>query len=160
MYVKFISETKIEFPPKNKGSIINYDKAEKRLIADGYKLLIKDESIISGRLYTKSYTQDETNIYEHLNYIESEEDFINRTEQLEIQEQINRLNAEISELDIKRIRAVCEPSIKDEETGETWLDYYNNLVIAIRLQINELKERITPNDITQQNLSPLDSMEQ
>ena len=159
MYVKFINETKIELPPKNKGSIINYDKAEKLLIADGYKPLIKDKSIISGRLYTISYSEDETNIYEHLNYVESEEEFNKRTEQNEIQNQINRLNAEINDLDIKRIRAVCEPSIKDEETGETWLDYYNNLVIAIREQINTLRERITPNDITNENLSPLDSRE-
>ncbi|MBO6272121.1 hypothetical protein J6O48_05005 [bacterium] len=157
MYAKFINESTIELPPKNKGSVVNYNNNERLLIADGYKPLIKDENIISGRLYSKSYTQDETNIYEHLNYIESEEDFNKRTEQIEIQNQINRLNAEINELDIKRIRAVCEPSIKDEETGETWLDYYNNLVIAIREQINTLRERITPNDITNENLPPLDS---
>jgi len=159
MYAKFISETKIELPPKNKGSIINYDKAEKLLIADGYKPLIKDENIISGRLYTTTYSEDETNIYEHLDYIESEEDFTKRTEQLEIQEQINRLNSEISDLDIKRIRAVCEPSVKDEETGETWLDYYNNLVIAIREQINTLRERNTPNDIINENMPTLDGGE-
>ena len=157
MYAKFINESTIELPPKNKGSVVNYNNNERLLIADGYKPLIKYENIISGRLYSKSYTQDETNIYEHINYIESEEDFIKRTEQNEIQNQINRLNAEINDLDIKRIRAVCEPSIKDEETGETWLEYYNNIVIAIRLQINNLQERITPNDITQQNLPPLDS---
>ncbi len=157
MYAKFINETKIELPPKNKGSVVNYNNNERLLIADGYKPLIKDENIISGRLYSKSYTQDETNIYEHINYIESEEDFIKRTEQLEIQRQINRLNSEINEIDLKRIRAICEPSIKDEETGETWLEYYNNIVIAIRLQINNLQERITPNDITNENLSPLDS---
>ena len=60
-------------------------------------------------------------------------------------------------MDKKRIRAICEPSVKDESTGETWLDYYNNQVVAIRVQIQELKERITPNDITQQDLPPLDS---
>lgn len=159
MYAKFINESTIELPPKNKGSVVNYNNNERLLIADGYKPLIKDENIISGRLYSKSYTQDETNIYEHINYIETEENFIKRTEQLEIQRQINRLNSEINEIDLKRIRAICEPSIKDEETGETWLEYYNNIVIAIRLQINNLQERITPNDITNENLSPLDSRE-
>lgn len=38
-YVKFISETHIEYPPVNKGSIANYDIAIDLLIQDGYKPL-------------------------------------------------------------------------------------------------------------------------
>ena len=48
---------------------------------------------------------------------------------------------------MKRIRAICEPEIKDEETGETWLDYYNSQILSLREQIQQLKERIN-NDIT------------
>ena len=36
-YAKLISETQIEFPPKNKGSICNYDTNYDLLIEDGYK---------------------------------------------------------------------------------------------------------------------------
>lgn len=36
-YVKFISETQIEFPPINNGSIINYNLCEELLLQDGYK---------------------------------------------------------------------------------------------------------------------------
>lgn len=43
--------------------------------------------------------------------------------------------AQIDELDKKRVRAGFEPSIKDETTGQTWLEYYN-------LQVQELREQI------------------
>ena len=42
------------------------------------------------------------------------------------------------ELDSKRIRAICEPSIKDETTGETWLDYYNSQVKVLREELKNL----------------------
>ena len=38
-YVKFISETQIEYPPVNKGSIANYNLDIDLLIQDGYKPL-------------------------------------------------------------------------------------------------------------------------
>ena len=37
--------------------------------------------------------------------------------------------------------------IKDENTGETWLEFYNAQVLDLRNQINTLRERITPNDV-------------
>ncbi len=45
---------------------------------------------------------------------------------------------QIAELDKKRIRAMCEPQIKDSETGETWLDYYNSQIIDLRSQLAEI----------------------
>lgn len=42
----------------------------------------------------------------------------------------------IYSLDTKRIRAICEPEIKNTKTGETWLDYYNAQILELR---NELK---------------------
>lgn len=65
----------------------------------------------------------------------------------EIEKRIEQINEELNNLDTKRIRAVCEPSIKDEETGETWLEYYNSQIVILRGQIQELKERIKDNDI-------------
>ena len=43
---------------------------------------------------------------------------------------------QIDELDKKRIRAVCEPSQKDE--NQTWLEYYTNQIIELRQQLQEL----------------------
>lgn len=48
------------------------------------------------------------------------------------------LTAQIKDLDLKRIRAGFEPSVKDETTGETYLEYYTNQIIAIRNEISNL----------------------
>lgn len=61
------------------------------------------------------------------------------TNQLTIKNAIKKqeLQEKISELDKKRIRAIAEPSLKDENT--TWLEFYNNQIIALRKEISELK---------------------
>ncbi|MDD3436737.1 MAG: hypothetical protein PHC64_06260 [Candidatus Gastranaerophilales bacterium] len=43
---------------------------------------------------------------------------------------------QIDELDKKRIRAIVEPSIKDEATGQTWLEYYTAQIMALRTEIS------------------------
>lgn len=48
------------------------------------------------------------------------------------------LKTQISELDLKRIRAGFEPAIKDETTGETYLQYYTNQIIDLRNELSEL----------------------
>lgn len=62
---------------------------------------------------------------------------------LKIQTQENtakkvELQAQINELDLKRIRAICEPLIKDETTGQTWLEYYTEQIVALRAELNSL----------------------
>ena len=156
-YVKIIDKYTIEDAPKNKDGIINYNFDTERLLLDGYKPLVISEYPEYSRLYKKCYSEDESNIYENIEYLETLEEALIRRFNSVINEEIEKLSKQIDELDKKRIRAICEPSVKDESTGETWLDYYNNQVVAIRVQIQELKERITPNDITQQDLPPLDS---
>jgi len=49
---------------------------------------------------------------------------------------INNLQSQIDEIDKKRVRAICEPSVKDPSTGQTWLEYYT-------LQVQELRNEIT-----------------
>lgn len=70
-------------------------------------------------------------------------------EKLNLQLEINGLNESIKELDLKRIRAICEPSVKDETTGQTWLEYYNAQILDLRSQIQTLQERINQYDITE-----------
>lgn len=60
-----------------------------------------------------------------------------------IRDEIDSLTRTLEELDKKRVRAICENSIKDEETSQTWLDYYNEEVIKIRNNITELSEMLT-----------------
>ena len=50
----------------------------------------------------------------------------------------NEIFEELGELDNKRIRAVCENSVKDENTGQTWLEYYNEKVSQLRSEYQEL----------------------
>ena len=50
----------------------------------------------------------------------------------------SEIERQLLELDSKRIRAICEPSIKDETTGETWLDYYNQQVTTLREELSNL----------------------
>lgn len=58
-----------------------------------------------------------------------------------IQQNENRkaeLTRQINDLDLKRIRAGFEPSIKDKVTGETYLQYYTNQIITLRNEFNSL----------------------
>ena len=50
----------------------------------------------------------------------------------------SEIERQLLEIDSKRIRAICEPSIKNEETGETWLEYYNNQVLILREELANL----------------------
>lgn len=62
--------------------------------------------------------------------------------QKNIVQQIKNYENKLEELDKKRIRAICEPSIKDEEIQETWLDFYNSQVVEIREKILNLKTEL------------------
>lgn len=53
---------------------------------------------------------------------------------------VQQIKEELKLLDEQRIRALAEPSIKDEETGETWLEYYNAQVVKLREELNELEQ--------------------
>lgn len=58
--------------------------------------------------------------------------------QLKIQNAIreSEILSELEELDKKRIRAMAEPSMKDEE--QTWLEYYNLQISGLRNELAEI----------------------
>lgn len=60
------------------------------------------------------------------------------TKQLKIQNAIreNEILSQLDELDKKRIRAIAEPSLKDENI--TWLEYYNSQVTELRKELAEI----------------------
>ncbi|MEI8129427.1 MAG: hypothetical protein WCG95_07405 [bacterium] len=49
------------------------------------------------------------------------------------------LLSQIDELDKKRIRAICEPEVKNATTGQTWLEFYTEQIQMFRNQIDDLK---------------------
>lgn len=51
---------------------------------------------------------------------------------------IEHIKLELNDIDSKRIRAVCENTVKDSETGETWLEYYNAKAAELRESLNSL----------------------
>ena len=60
--------------------------------------------------------------------------------QLKIQNaiRINEIQSELNDLDKKRIRALAEPSLKNDE--QTWLEYYNTQIIALRQELEQISE--------------------
>ena len=140
IYAKLISGNEIEKAPNNKGSIINFGKNENLMKKDGYKKVIQVEIPETDRQYEITYSEDGDYIYENISYLETEEEFQERISTGVKNAKIKELQEEINNIDLKRIRAICEPSVKDELTGETWLDYYNAQIISLRANIAELEE--------------------
>ena len=73
--------------------------------------------------------------------ISSTQEYKEKQEEKRKREVLVQLQEKITELDNKRIRALAEPSVKDEQTGETWLDYYNSQVLSVRNEIVKLQEK-------------------
>jgi len=48
------------------------------------------------------------------------------------------LQAQIDAIDKKRVRALAEPSTKDDATGQTYLEYYTEQIQDLRAQIAAL----------------------
>ncbi len=49
----------------------------------------------------------------------------------------NAILSQINDIDLKRVRAICEPESKTE-SGKIWLEYYNEQVLELRQQLKEL----------------------
>ena len=96
---------------------------------------------ISEELYNDFIKNPNKYIYQN-NEIVSNPNYANEQYQQEILQQIEQIKAQLDNLDSKRIRAVCENEIKDSQTGETWLEYYNSKIIPLRDKLKELSENL------------------
>ena len=67
----------------------------------------------------------------------SSEEIENRKKELQDKMRINEILSQLEQLDQRRIRAIAEPSMKDEETS--WLEYYNRQIIELRNELNLLQ---------------------
>ncbi len=56
----------------------------------------------------------------------------------EIQDAKSKILEDLEILDKKRVRAICENEIKDSQTGQTWLEFYNDQVLELRAKLNSL----------------------
>jgi len=72
-YAKLIDD-RLEFAPKNKGSILNYDLNVELMIEDGYKLFIPAEIPTTNRMYHYEYVEGVNNIIETIVYDETQEE--------------------------------------------------------------------------------------
>ncbi len=61
-----------------------------------------------------------------------------KIKQLNIQNaiRIKEIQEELDSIDKKRIRAIAEPSLKDENT--TWLEHYNKQIKALRDELSQI----------------------
>lgn len=107
-------------------SLINDQCIGKRIVSDNISVFTTD--------VPDKYYIDENGLWQ----IRNDEELRILNEEKEKEQKINELKKELSDLDSKRIRAICEPSIKNEETGESWLDYYNSKIISLRNELSEL----------------------
>lgn len=143
-YAKLINGN-VEFAPQNKGSIMNYNLDEDLMLADGYKPLLEEEIPNTNRKFEFLYEENEENIIKSIRYLESEETYISRTQFEDLERSRLLIKEKIKQTDLKRIRALCEPSIKDETTGETWLEYYTKQILQYREELNNLNTLLKNN---------------
>lgn len=141
-YAKLGNDGNITFAPKNKNGVLNYDLNKNLLKADGYKEFIEIEKPQNSRKYKITYSETDENIKENIEFLESEEEYQQRKLNEETLIKMDSVKASIQEIDFRRIRALCEPTVKNEETGQTWLEYYNAQILELREQLRTLQERI------------------
>jgi hypothetical protein len=96
---------------------------------------VSDDIYDAYNLEPIRYTYSQGNIIENPNYEDMKQQQI-------ISARIEEIVLQLDEYDKKRIRAVCEDEIKDERTGETWLDYYNEKIYDLRLELKSLKSNL------------------
>jgi hypothetical protein len=100
-YVKYIDNFNIEYPPKNKDGIINYNLDYERLITDGYKEFVEVERPTTNRFFHIEYVNNLDNVAETIVYDETQQEADAR----ELQQ---AKGAKISENDIARDEALLQ----------------------------------------------------
>lgn len=104
-----------------------------------------DESVInfevSDEIYNNYLSEKYRYIYSDGNIIENPQ-YENEKQKAVISQRITDIHEKLNDLDKKRIRAVCESEVKDSQTGQTWLEYYNSLVVDLREELTALEAQI------------------
>ena len=96
---------------------------------------------VSEEIYNGYVEEPLKYIYQNNKIVENP-DFETMKQKEYISKQILEIQEKLDILDTKRIRAVCEDEIRDEKTGETWLDYYNSQVYDLRIELKCLENQL------------------
>lgn len=96
---------------------------------------------VSDEIYNNYLAERYRYIYSNGSIVENPQ-YNKEKQNAAIEKRIEEIHNELNALDEKRIRAVCESEIKDKQTGETWLEYYNSLVIDLRTELDALENQI------------------
>lgn len=96
---------------------------------------------VSDNLYNAFAQDPDKYIYSDGEIVENPEYEILRQKKV-MQQRMDEIKSELEDLDTKRIRAVCEDEIKNERTGETWLDYYNSQIYDLRVEYKSLEAQL------------------
>lgn len=100
-----------------------------------------DENIlnieVSENIFNEYLTDKIKYVYQD-NKIVNNPNYKKDLEKINNQKRIDEIKKELEYLDSKRIRAICENEIKDTQTQETWLEYYNNQIFALREELTSL----------------------
>ena len=106
------------------------------LFGENYQLLDNTIKVIPQYCDTKiQQTDREIVSFENAFYFKDE--ISDNLHALEIETRRHEIELELEELDKKRIRALCEPSLKDEDT--TWLEFYNEKIFLLRNELLSIK---------------------
>lgn len=70
--------------------------------------------------------------------ISQTESYLSKIAEREKSQTIAALRKQIDEIDTKRIRAIAEPQLKDEATGQTWLEFYTEQITDLRNKISNI----------------------
>ena len=112
------------------------DSGKILLFGNDYKLLA-DTIKVMPKLSDLEILQTEREIVSLNNEFRFKDEVTEELHALEIAERKAEIENELDQLDKKRIRAVCEPSLKDENI--TWLEYYNSQISKLRKELESLK---------------------
>lgn len=134
LYPKF--STTIQPPPLKVNETALFIDGIWKIVSDfrGYKVVNIESGEVSV-INMMGEIPDGFMLYE--DYIASPE-YKKHLEEIEKETKIAEILNEINTLDEKRIRAVCEPEIRDLSTGETWLEYYNKQIVVLRQKLAEV----------------------
>lgn len=132
-YAKLV-EGKVEFAPKNKGAILNYNQNADMLLADGYKLFKKAEPEYGHLRYHIEYSETDSELCEVIVYDETEEEYQERLKQEEA-ERIAMLSLTAADVE----RALYKAFGKDFEDILQVVQEFNSDEIDIKALKIELK---------------------
>ena len=96
---------------------------------------------VSEEIYTQ-YLKDTDKFIWDNGTIKENPEYDSIKKRKRINAEIEQVNEKLSILDLKRIRAVCEDEVRNEKTGETWLDFYNSQIYDLRTKLKSLEAQL------------------